>query len=60
MEFTCRINMDNAAFEDPRELGRILSAIAAKIRKDSKADAGPAIDINGNNVGEWTIYGERE
>jgi hypothetical protein len=52
--------MDNAAFEDPRELGRILSAIAAKIRKDSKADAGPAIDINGNNVGEWTIYGERE
>lgn len=53
MNFTCTINMDNAAFEDPRELGRLLTKITAKVADGHTS--GKCMDINGTSVGTWEI-----
>lgn len=51
--FKLEVRMDNAAFEDEYELGRILRDIANKVDSDYKS--GHAIDTNGNSVGRWAI-----
>lgn len=56
MEFTCTIDMDNAAFEDPCELSDLLRMIAIQI-ECSETD-GICRDNNGNIVGKWEITGE--
>jgi len=54
MKFKLNFNMDNAAFGDPDlEIARILHEIADKVERGIQG--GPVRDINGNNVGAWTI-----
>lgn len=54
MDFTCKVNMDNAAFEDDdAELLRIVEDVAAKIGQGRTN--GTCVDANGNTVGEWSI-----
>lgn len=56
MEFTLKINMDNAAFEDQGiELSRILHKLAKKTEDMIIEEGGKIMDINGNSVGEWFI-----
>ena len=52
MKFTCEIDMDNAAFEDPHELARLLARITRASRNTTGASV---IDSNGNKVGSWSI-----
>lgn len=54
--FTLSIDMDGAAFDDPHELGRILSQLGAEFRAGGVPDEGkPLRDYNGNRVGSWSI-----
>lgn len=62
MEFTCRIDMDSAAFhagerdnEECDELSRILSRLSRDVYWERQ---GEIRDINGNTVGRWEIKGE--
>lgn len=57
MTLKIEIEMDNAAFESPAELKRILARIASRI-EDSGLDAGPVMDVNGNRVGIWELVNE--
>lgn len=56
MEFTMKINMDNAAFDrgDGRELARLLREAATRLADVGESD-GTLRDINGNTVGSWEI-----
>lgn len=60
MQFTLTIDCDNAAFEDPRELPRILLAVVGAVA-DRENDGRLAAhtrsvhDVNGNRVGAWKI-----
>jgi len=61
MEFTMKVNMDNAAFEGydvhgrkQRELRRILQNVEADMLI---SNAGKCMDLNGNTVGSWEITG---
>ena len=65
MEFTMKVNMDNAAFgelwtgfTDParKELQRILQNVGSDVMLDT-LDAGKITDYNGNTVGSWEITG---
>ena len=56
--FSCKIDMENEAFENHEELPRILRAIAAEI---TKGNTGKRVaDINGNFVGQWVIEEDDE
>ena len=56
MEFTMKVNMDNAAFriDAKEELQRILLDCASKVECN---DQGTCRDHNGNTVGSWEITG---
>lgn len=59
MEFTMRVNMDNAAFE--HRPGLELMSLAKRAVREAmshdghKAGTGALRDSNGNHVGEWNI-----
>lgn len=58
MKAELTINMDNAAFENPSELARILRELADKIESNEGVSSGDKLvarDINGNTVGTLTI-----
>lgn len=60
MDFTCKINMDNAAFDEDmpeRELRRILVNMTHEVfhRVIDGGIGEPIRDINGNKVGHWEI-----
>lgn len=56
MKFLLEITMDNAAFDDPQELARIVAETAIKISaSDWDGDQYPVRDVNGNYVGFWRI-----
>jgi hypothetical protein len=61
MEFTVRINVDNAAFADDfngySETASMVAAIADKLQHGHKS--GTCIDSNGNTVGQWAFVPER-
>lgn len=57
--FTCKIQMDNAAFEDPDALRNLLVNIADRVEFSGYGKE-KVIDQNGNTVGEWEICGEKE
>ena len=52
MKFKLEIAMDNAAFDDPGELPRILHELADRIRKNPEVDDYSVRDVNGNTVGQ--------
>ena len=57
---TIKINTDNAAFEDPGEIRRVIEETAKKIanRVGIGWDTGEVFtvrDINGNAVGTWQL-----
>ena len=49
--FKLEIDTDNAAFEDPSEVPRMLREAAKKIEAGTMS--GKLRDINGNTCGEW-------
>lgn len=54
MEFHCRINCDNAAFEDgPDELARLIQSVADQVAGGGVGDN--VRDVNGNTVGSWYV-----
>ena len=61
MQLTITINLDNAAFEDPKELGRILRGAAAIVDiADIRCELAPGLesallDSNGNSAGKMEI-----
>lgn len=58
MRFTCKIEMDNAAFEDnPYELAEMLQKISAKTLIGHTE--GKVLDTNGATVGSWRITGRK-
>jgi hypothetical protein len=60
MKCTIKIGMDNAAFDDPGELPRILRKIADIVDGDGDNNhGGPVLDMNGNTVGLFQISGKR-
>lgn len=58
MKCTITINMDNAAFDNPGELARILRK-AAELTEDGPENL-CLRDINGNLVGQLKIIGKRD
>lgn len=60
MKFTMSVDMDNAAFESPVELGDILAQVGDKVM-DERYHVGHTesiLDTNGNRVGSWKIAEE--
>lgn len=61
MKITITVDMDNDAFEDLGELGRILKVLSeffyntGKLKWELKEGSMPLIDINGNKVGDLVI-----
>jgi hypothetical protein len=58
MEVTIKISLDNAAFEDPSELSRILNKLADRIGNavDQTEETEISLfDVNGNRVGEYGV-----
>ena len=58
MKFKCEIDMDNAAFaHDPHaELSKIIKQISKQVNDfECKKRTKTIWDINGNNIGSWTI-----
>lgn len=55
MKLKITINSTNAAFDTWPEIetARLLREIADKVERGSTG--GPAIDINGNKCGEWSL-----
>lgn len=51
--FRLEIDTDNAAFEYPSELGRLLREVADKL--DAGKVSGKVRDINGNTCGKWEL-----
>lgn len=59
MRFQLQLTADNAAFEDPGELPRILRGIAADIEADKDIGFFQTIfDVNGNDVGRYALKDE--
>lgn len=56
-EFTMQLKLDNAAFDDPEELPRILRYVAGAVRveADEYGKTAPIFDANGNNVGRYYL-----
>lgn len=61
MQFMLVVDMDNAAFDSPQELSRILRDIAASPAIESPEDgnSGTYRDSNGNTTASWSFSGER-
>lgn len=67
-ELTVQINLDNAAFSNPSELGRILRNLADKmddIYRQTTHDGlvgatGTVRDINGNTCGAYAYTTDKE
>jgi hypothetical protein len=59
MKFKLQVDMDNAAFDDPSELPRILAGLAERIRRDPDLGAWNVMDVNGNTVGQGKFVGRR-
>lgn len=60
MKFTCEIDMNGAAFDDPfalDELQRIVLFVASRVHDfvHVAGDPLPVKDINGNTVGFWKV-----
>lgn len=53
MKITIEINTENAAFEEPEEVSRLLKK--ATILIASGSDFGFLIDLNGNKVGHYRV-----
>jgi hypothetical protein len=51
MTVTIKINCDNAAFEDPSELSRIVRVAADRLETGAHNNKPMLYDINGNAVG---------
>lgn len=53
---TIQFKTDNAAFAEDgsAEVARILRKIASKI-ENTRDGSGPAVDLNGNTVGHWSL-----
>ena len=60
--FQLNVSMDNAAFEWPHDLSRILRELADKLenRQIYPGMEGPLRDINGNTVGQWEVVEDNE
>jgi hypothetical protein len=48
-------NTDNAAFEDPTEISRILRKLADRLEYVSNNEQIPIMDINGNKIGRCEV-----
>ncbi len=59
MTFTCKIKMDNAAFDGAPflELERALQQVADNV--PGYGNKGTIRDANGSRIGEWAIEGSR-
>jgi hypothetical protein len=55
MTVTIKINCDNAAFEDPSELSRIVRVAADRIDSGAYKEKPLLYDINGNAVGTISV-----
>jgi len=56
MRFTISIDCDNAAFDDPGELTRILTDLGKRLEWLTLDEQGGTLrDLNGNTVGKWEI-----
>ena len=58
MKLRIAIQMDNTAFEDPSEIGRILQQFGDQVANGmmlSPEHSAPLLDINGNKVGKWKV-----
>lgn len=55
MTLKITIKMDNAAFDEGSEAGRILEKLAKTVDDMSPGDSKPLIDVNGNCVGEAKV-----
>ena len=53
-QFVLKVNTDATAF-DPSELEKVFAGIVEQLRAKANT-AGPAINGDGKNVGEWSIY----
>lgn len=64
MKFKLEIDLDNAAFDDPMELVRVLRKLADTYAlwdgAQGKQQIAPIFDVNGNRVGEWSFRGTRK
>ena len=59
MQFRLYITTDNAAFEDPSELPRILRKISMDIEDGKDVSHFQTIlDVNGNDVGRYALKDE--
>jgi hypothetical protein len=57
MKLKIEITMDNAAFDDDSEIGRILSDFSGELAGYSvlSGQSGVLRDINGNACGSWKV-----
>lgn len=61
VRLTVGLETDNAAFEDPSEISRILGVIGGRVQQalQGEGDSGGKVrDINGNTVGHWSVEEE--
>jgi hypothetical protein len=52
--FRLEVHCDNAAFDDPYEMGEILRSLANTTDYGTAPQAGALCDSNGNTVGTWS------
>lgn len=57
--FTVKIDTDNAAFDDPSEIARILKSIAADCENGAPSNYTTIRDVNGNDVGRYAEKGRK-
>lgn len=56
MEFTVKINVDNAAYQDQAIQYQLIDNLKDIIAKlEDACDWGTVRDVNGNEVGEWSL-----
>jgi hypothetical protein len=59
MTFTLTVDLDNAAFDEPGELARILRKAAHQVEDEGSRFGSPVVcpvrDVNGNTVGSWEV-----
>jgi hypothetical protein len=59
MELTVSIDLDNSAFDDPREITLVLSQVARAMRVipcgPDGTGTGRLMDSNRNTCGTWTV-----
>lgn len=57
MDLTIKIKMDNAAFDNPAEIKRILNELGKELEESGRC--GSILDLNGNKVGLCKVSGKR-